>query len=166
VISSSLWKQLQENWCKGDFLGYNLPPEFDVGPDGWNLSRDDKLFQQNLDHMLTLASEEYDNEPERTDEDDVDKIFAVASQQFESTSASNERFEKPISSANIRDLICSGIPDKTQKTTSWALRVWREWAVYRQDNRLDKDEKHAELLEEFVLMKESDQAFWLCRFVC
>ena len=34
---------------------------------------------------------------------DVDKIFAVASQQFESTSASNERFEKP-SFADIRDL--------------------------------------------------------------
>jgi len=64
-----------------------------VAPDGWNLSGDDKLFQQNLDHLLTLASEEYDNEPERTDEDDVDKIFVVASQQFESTSASNERFE-------------------------------------------------------------------------
>ena len=62
-----------------------------------------KLFQQNLDNLLTLASEEYDNEPERTDEDDVDKIFAVASQQFESTSASNERFEKPTSSADIRD---------------------------------------------------------------
>jgi len=134
-----------------------------VAPDGWNLSGDDKLFQQNLDHLLTLASEEYDNEPERTDEDDVDKIFAVASQQFESTSASNERFEKPTSSA---DLIRSGIPDKTQKTTSWALRVWREWAVYRRDNRLDEDEKHVELLEEFVLMQESDQAFWLCRFVC
>jgi len=33
----------------------------------------------------------------------VDKIFAVTSQLFESTSASNERFEKP-SSADIRDL--------------------------------------------------------------
>ena len=95
MISSSLWKQLQENWREGDFLGYNLPPELDVAPDGWNLSGDDKLFQQNLDHLLTLASQEYENEPERTDEDDVDKIFVVASQQFESTSTSNERFEKP-----------------------------------------------------------------------
>jgi len=129
------------------------------------LIRGDKLFQQNLDHLLTLVSEEYENEPERTD-DDVDKIFAVASQQFESTSASNERFEKHTFSADIRDLIHSGIPDKTQKTTWWALRGWREWAVYRQDNQLDEDEKHVELLEEFVLMKESDQAFWLCRFVC
>jgi len=136
VISSSLWKQLQENWHEGDLLGYNLPPELDVAPDGWNLSGDDKLFQQNLDHLLTHASEEYDNEPERTDEDDVDKIFVVASQQFESTSASNERFEKPTSSADIRDLIRSGIPDKTQKTTSRALRVWREWVVCGRNNRL------------------------------
>jgi len=41
VISSSLWKQLQENWREGDLLGYNLPPELDVAPDGWNLSGDD-----------------------------------------------------------------------------------------------------------------------------
>jgi len=38
VISSSLWKQLQENWREGDFLGYNLPPELDVAPDGWNFN--------------------------------------------------------------------------------------------------------------------------------
>ena len=51
------------------------------------------------------------NEPERTDEDDVDKIYAIALQQFESTSASNERFEKPTSSADVRDIIRSGIQD-------------------------------------------------------
>ena len=32
-------------------------------------------------------------------------------------------------------------------------------------SNLGEDEQSAELLEEFVLMTESDQAFWLCRII-
>ena len=34
------------------------------------------------------------------------------------------------------------------------------------DDPMHKDKHGVELLEDFVLMKESDQAFWRCRFVC
>jgi hypothetical protein len=160
AISSSLWKNLQESWREGEFLGYNLPPEFDLSPEGWDLPREDELAQEDLDQLFTSASQEYEREK------NVDSIFSAASQQFERNTAttSSERFEKRTSSTEIRDLIHSSIPDKTQKNTSWALRVWKDWAAYRRCN-LAEDE-HAELLEDFVLMKESDQAFWLCRFVC
>ena len=101
VISSLLLQKLEEIWCGGEFFGYNLPPELDMSPEGWNVPRDDQFLQ----------------------------------------------------------LICSGIPDiRPRRLHRVHCEHRRSGPVYHQCN-LGEDEQSTELLEEFVLMKKSDQAF-------
>ena len=56
----------------------------------------------------------------------------------------------------------SGVPQKTQNQTNWALRVWSDWALYRQRNLVETLHPPE---DNSVEMDKTDMAFWLCKFV-
>ena len=48
-----------------------------------------------------------------------------------SQSSSSTRFVKPVSNEQLNSLKKSAIPANTQKSTSWAVNIWKEWSAYR-----------------------------------
>ena len=71
-------------------------------------------LSENDDALLQLASQQYE-----------DQVSAA-----ESATTSTSRFGAPVTGDSIDRLVTSGIPEKSKRTTQWAMNVWREWAVF------------------------------------
>ena len=107
-------------------------------------------LSENDDALLQLASQQYE-----------DQVSAA-----ESATTSTSRFGAPVTGDSIDRLVTSGIPEKSKRTTQWAMNVWREWAVFRLSLSMHGEEATHELRDDFLSMCATDQSFWLCRFVC
>ena len=42
-----------------------------------------------------------------------------------------QRFAAPISDADVQEARKSAVPKNTAKNTTWAVKVWQDWGVYR-----------------------------------
>ena len=71
----------------------------------------------------------------------------------------SSRFAKPVSDEEIRDLKKQAIPANTQKSTSFAVNVWKEWSSHRR--AVNPSDWPAHLL----IMNECELNRWLSRFV-
>ena len=63
--------------------------------------------------------------------------------------ASKGRFLSPVSSTNIQKVRKQGLPKKTAAQTSWAGKVWADWAK----PFVDEEEEKCELCEDFCCMQ-------------
>ena len=114
----------------------------------------------------------YDDEGDKTD-----SLFVSALQAHEETSESvcckpqpagtdcSKRWGSPKSSSAVQSVRKSGVPEKIQNQTKWAVGVWREWASYRRLNTIEDEEQLHPLEEDFATMQTEDMNFWLCKFV-
>ena len=71
----------------------------------------------------------------------------------------SSQFAKPISDEEIQSLRKSAIPQNTQKSTSFAVNVWKEWSAHRR--MANPSDWPAHLL----IMNQWDMNRWLSRFV-
>ena len=121
---------------------------------------------ENLNVDLLAASQQYEAVLQNSiDEENVDSLLLAASQDYEKSTEVSSRWAPPTDSSEISTLRKSGVPQKTQNQTNWALRVWSDWALYRQRNLVEDDETLHPLQDNFVEMDKIDMAFWLCKFV-
>ncbi|XP_060562287.1 zinc finger MYM-type protein 2-like [Ruditapes philippinarum] len=77
------------------------------------------------------------------------------------------RFEKPLSSDDIKKKQRNTVPYNTTKNNNWAVHVWREWAENRNLQPETKQEPGYPIpveIEQFRSYAEMD--FWLQRFIC
>ncbi|XP_053390993.1 uncharacterized protein LOC128553833 [Mercenaria mercenaria] len=80
---------------------------------------------------------------------------------------SNSRFQKPLSTVDIKNKQRNAVPANTTRSNIWAINVWKEWA----ENRNLQPETASEPgfpipldIGNFQSYKEMD--FWLQRFIC
>ena len=115
---------------------------------------------------LLAASQQYEAVLQNSiDEENVDHLLLVASQDYEKSTEVSTHRAPPTDSSELSTLWKSGVPQKTQNQTNWALRVWSDWALYRQRNLVKDEEMLHPLQGNFVEMNKTDMAFWLCKFV-
>lgn len=107
-----------------------------------------------MDALLLEASQKFENEEAGVDDSDHvdDALFLEASQKFEQNkdddggllvekkgASRKSRFGSPVSNKKLNVLKKSGVPLKTQRTTSWAENVWKEWVKERQSVAIVED---------------------------
>ena len=71
----------------------------------------------------------------------------------------SERFAKPVSDEELQSLRKSAIPANTQKSTNWAVNVWKEWSEYR------RKENPSDWPAHLLIMSDWEFNRWLSRFV-
>ena len=111
VISPSIWATLRQpppEWL--------CPPQFRLGVGD--------------DFEGPFAPEDFEITPES------DKILYLASQQYEwavdeGPTGPECRFAAPVTVKDVDDARRSGVPEKTQRQTTWASKVWSDWAGER-----------------------------------
>ena len=72
------------------------------------------------------------------------------------------RFAAPISDEDEAILRSGAVPQKTQSTTDWGIRVWKEWAAERNPQSADG---RCPLSSSLLLMSVDDFSYWLAKFV-
>ena len=72
------------------------------------------------------------------------------------------RFAAPISDEDEAILRSGAVPQKTQSTTDWGIRVWKEWAAERNPQSADG---RCRLSSFLLLMSVDDFSYWLGKFV-
>ena len=71
----------------------------------------------------------------------------------------SSRFAKPVSDEEIQDLKKQAIPANTQKSTSFAVNVWKEWSSHRKAVNPSNWPAH------LLIMNECELNRWLSRSV-
>ena len=164
IISPSLWKKIEEQWQHDDLFGpWDYSNKLDIAPEGWGIGPGESDGFQETEELFLAASQKFESIDESS-EPEIDELFKVASQQIKKSKL-EDRFAEPVSSKEIAELRQSAIPKKTQKSTAWGLKIWRDWAEHRRDNLRDDEERSQDLLPDFVRMTVSNMNFWLCKFV-
>ena len=99
---------------------------------------------------------------------DTESLLLAASQLFKSGQAEppTRRFGAPRSALEIAQVEDSHIPRKTRANTTWAIRIWREWATDRLENLtpVEGTDFHT-LFSDISKISDESIAFWLQRFV-
>ena len=67
------------------------------------------------------------------------------------TGTSSSRFAKPISDEEMQNLKKRAIPANTQKSTSFAVNVWKEWSAHRRQMNLSDWPAHLLIMNEWEL---------------
>ena len=137
----------------------------DIAPEGWGIGPNESDGIQKNVELFLAVSQKFESVNESR-EPEIDELFKVTSQQIEKNRL-EDQFAELVSSKEIAELRQSAIPKKTQKSTAWGLKIWRDWAEHRRDNvnLRDDEERSQDLLPDFVRMTVSNMNFWLCRFV-
>ena len=149
-------KSVPENWIPSREFLLGLGESWEPFP--WDSCYDTE--------NLLAASQQYEAVLQNSiDEENVDGFLLVASQDYEKSTEVSSRWAPPTDSSEISALRKSGVPQKIQNQTNWALRVWRDWALYRRRNLVEEEETLHLLQDNFVEMDKTDMAFWLCKFV-
>ena len=79
---------------------------------------------ENLNVDLLAASQQYEAVLQNSiDEENIDRFLLAASQDYEKSTEVSSRWAPPMDSSEISTLWKSGVPQKTQNQTNWALRV-------------------------------------------
>ena len=71
-------------------------------------------------------------------------------------------FAAPISDEDEAILRSGAVPQKTQSTTDWEIRVWKEWAAERNPQSADG---RCSLSSSLLLMSVDDFSYWLAKFI-
>ncbi len=86
----------------------------------------------------------------------MDNLLLLASQALESGTenaqpgTSKGRFSSLASSTKVQEVRKQGVPKKTAAQTSWAGKVWADWAKQRLIKHfVDEEEEKCELCEDF-----------------
>ena len=74
------------------------------------------------------------------------------------------RFSDPVSDATEDKLRLTRIPEKTQKSTAWGMRVWDDWAAACPASS-DTDHDHVPVTTPLLDMPVSDLAYCMSKFV-
>ena len=142
-----------------DFEGPFAPEDFEITPES------DKVFVR----ASQLADESVEGSARYLESsDELDEILFLASQQYERAEPTGPecRFAAPVSVKDVDDARRSGVPEKTQRQTTWASKVWSDWAGERVKlPYVDDEERRYELRGEFCGMGVDELKFWLCKFV-
>ena len=72
------------------------------------------------------------------------------------------KYTSPKSEAYVHSIRESSVPIKTRNNTSWAVKVWTDWASARNKNLLPEELPFSSLLSDLTL---SEMNFWLSRYV-
>ena len=100
-------------------------------------------------------------------EEELDKLLMLASQQFEEQQSStmeitfpHTRFAAPKSEEEILQMRQNAVPLKTRQDTAYCLRVWDAWAASRNENTelIDK-------IPPLLQITTEKLQFWITRFV-
>ena len=130
-----------------NILGFEtLQPSDDTD---WEI---DQLLSQVPDPAIVCPQIPYISEPP-----ECSLPAPVSTQSLEPTPSS--RFAKPFSDEEIQNLRKRAIPAKTQKSTSFAVNVWKEWSACRRKMNLSDWPAHLLIMNDWELDR------WLSRFV-
>ncbi len=50
---------------------------------------------------------------------------------LESLNQPTSRFATPVSDSELQEAKLSSVPKNTDKSTSWAVNIWKEWSAHR-----------------------------------
>ncbi|XP_053390761.1 zinc finger MYM-type protein 2-like [Mercenaria mercenaria] len=77
----------------------------------------------------------------------------------------NGRFALPVSSQQIKDRTTNSIPKKTRDANKWALKVWSDWAKFRNSQPASALESSFPIPEDIGDLDDSMINFWGQRFI-
>ena len=77
----------------------------------------------------------------------------------ETSSAASSRFANPVSDEEVKALQASAVPVNTQKSTTWAVKVWKDWSANRRLVSPSDWPPHLFICSECELNR------WLCKFI-
>ena len=98
----------------------------------------------------------------------MDESFVYSTQQEDARDLDDEGFVNLVEEAELAERKVTRIPLNTRYSNSWALNVWRDWAVWRnaQMEKEPKDRKYSRVPQLEVRRPEDDElGYWLSRFV-
>lgn len=81
---------------------------------------------------------------------------------YEPTPSKRKRFSSPKSKVEMKKIGQGFVPKNTQKSTDWAVKVYREWVRERNKRTNSDGEVPSDLLEHPV---DSTLNYWLAQFV-
>ena len=88
-------------------------------------------------------------------------IFRVLFSLFSGTS----RFAEPVSTQQIRERNTNSIPKKTRDANKWALKVWSDWAVFRNSLPATTHEIGYPIPEDINALDDNMINYWGQRFI-
>ncbi len=80
---------------------------------------------------------------------------------LESLNQPTSRFATPVSDSELQEAKLSSVPKNTDKSTSWAVNIWKEWSAHRHKTCVSHSEWPTHLM--ITLPRELD--YWLSKFV-
>ena len=85
---------------------------------------------------------------------------------FRSKEIPRGRFADPVSDSCVQGVAKNSIPKNTQRRNMWALRTFNEWAMARNNTRVESstDEK-VKITHSIETMSKEDLLYWLSKFV-
>jgi len=132
----------QTGACLAEFDGDEYFPNIDTD------------FEQLIPHVDAIISQPKTTEPSAS--------ATSAGSSTLSKSTPSREYASPKGEKALKATIVNSIPKKTRKQTDWSVRVWTEWALFRNTKLLPGEEPFSTI---FCDLTVSEMNFWLPRFV-
>lgn len=91
-------------------------------------------------------------------------LLDIPTQQLFKSKMSSIIFASPVSGADLKIKQASGIPKKTRQANNWAVRLWTDWARFR-NTRPETYLEGGIISENICALSNTALNFWMQRFI-